>query len=84
LGETFLLEIAFLEVVFWVSGFCLELGSAGALPLPLVGVWAGETWGEPCPTGGFPISLAGELFGDETISSISVGYYSKGPVDLEV
>jgi len=38
LGETFLLEIVFLEGVFWVGGVCLALGSAGAMPLPLVGV----------------------------------------------
>jgi len=38
LGETFLLETVFLEGVFWVGGVCLELGSAKALPWPLVGV----------------------------------------------
>jgi len=34
LGEAFLLEIVFLEGVFWAGGVCLELGSAGAAPVP--------------------------------------------------
>jgi len=84
LGETFLLKIVFLEGVFWVGGICLELGSARALPLPLAGVWAGDTWGEPCSAGAYPVSLVGELSREETFSLTSVGCCSKGPVDLEV
>ena len=38
LGETFLLEIVFLEGVFWVGGVCLELGSVGATLVPFAGV----------------------------------------------
>ena len=38
LGEAFLLELIFLEGVFWVGGVCLELGSVGATLVPFAGV----------------------------------------------
>ncbi|KAJ8438489.1 hypothetical protein Cgig2_008976 [Carnegiea gigantea] len=44
----------------------------------------GETWGEPYSAGAVPFSRTGELSGEETISSISVGCCSEGPADLEV
>ena len=69
LGEIFLLETVFLEGVCWVGGVCSKLGSAGALPLPLAGDSAGDTWGEPCSVGAFQVSRTGELYGEETISS---------------
>jgi len=84
LGETFLSETVFLKGVFWIGRVCLAVGSARAVLLPLVGVWAGETWGEPCSPVVFLVSLAGELSGEETISSTSIGYCSKRPIDLEV
>jgi len=73
LGETFLF-----------LGVCLKRCLAGPLPLSGAGVCAGETWGEPCSAGAFPSFWTGELSGEETISSISVGCYSKGPAGLEV
>jgi len=84
LGETFLLEIVFLEGFFCVGGVYLELSLARAFPLPWAGVWAGETWGEPCSAGAFPVSLVGELSREETISLTSVGCCSEGPAGLEV
>ena len=83
LGEIFLLETVFLEGVCWVGGVCSELGSAGALPLPLAGDSIGETWGEPCSAGAFLVSRTGELSGEETISSTRGGSCLEEPAGLE-